>query len=755
MANYGFKCCFVTIVKFYLPTTKSSICTAKLWYCPSIKWSSTVRAVCVYAVWMVMQLMGLEATNVRAQDAAQVREKQPQATTLIFAAAQHRRDSLDGLLRRFSGRTDTEAARILAETAESYIEHDSKIALGIAQRAADILAQHISVQEASTSLDVRVLRILAYVCRADGRYAEAARHYERALTAARTLTANGVNTDTEMVLVLAGLGLLEGEQGKFDKELARYIEALPLAERVARQTGEQRGLALVLMRLAGFYHSTKNYVRSDSLYTEALRHCTQRSDDELRATIHNNHGVLFQEIKQSERARRAFGDGLAVEVRLGRTRSIGRLYNNIGEIFAVEDMFDSALFYQTQALRLYEETRYQAGLANLLGNIAATHNKAGHYDSAIASARRALSYCEQNNFQPEKYAAHLALADAFAGLGDYTASLNAYKHAAALKDTMYNTTTARRLVELETAQKEQQIQLLQSQKAQENIIRNALIAGALALTGFVAMLIRGNNRRKRDNARLAELNEKLFDANEELSLITSEKDEILNIVTHGLKSQIFGVRSLADSMTTTLAGGAVPQNTAPLAEMSRSISRSGAQMFSLVTNLLTVNTAEQGLLNPTLVETDIGAVLNKVCEEFKDIAALKNIAISLDAPLNASVFAQADAQMLHEVVENLVSNAVKYSPHGKNVFVRLKASNNAVRVEVADEGPGISPNDMKKLFGKFARLSARPTGGEHSTGLGLSIVKKMVEAMNGRVWCESELEKGATFIVELPAAPVP
>jgi signal transduction histidine kinase len=68
---------------------------------------------------------------------------------------------------------------------------------------------------------------------------------------------------------------------------------------------------------------------------------------------------------------------------------------------------------------------------------------------------------------------------------------------------------------------------------------------------------------------------------------------------------------------------------------------------------------------------------------------------------------------------------------------------------VQDQGPGLSENDKKKLFGKFTRLSARPTGGEHSTGLGLSIVKKMVEAMNGKVWCESELGQGATFIVEL------
>ena len=78
------------------------------------------------------------------------------------------------------------------------------------------------------------------------------------------------------------------------------------------------------------------------------------------------------------------------------------------------------------------------------------------------------------------------------------------------------------------------------------------------------------------------------------------------------------------------------------------------------------------------------------------------------------------------------------------------AGQHSVQIRIHDEGPGLSEEDMAKLFGKFARLSARPTAGEQSTGLGLSIVKKLVEAMNGKVWCESELGKGATFIVELP-----
>jgi signal transduction histidine kinase len=102
-------------------------------------------------------------------------------------------------------------------------------------------------------------------------------------------------------------------------------------------------------------------------------------------------------------------------------------------------------------------------------------------------------------------------------------------------------------------------------------------------------------------------------------------------------------------------------------------------------------------------------------------------------------------------MDNLVSNAVKYSPRGKNIYARVYYADGRVRAEVKDEGPGISAEDQKRLFGKFARLSARPTAGEHSTGLGLAIVKRLVESMHGEVWCESHPGSGAAFIVELPA----
>ncbi len=706
-AKYIFLFGCVTLLKFYSPTTKSSM---TMYYDYFVQYR-----------WALLRFLLVVGCIFYTNDAT----SQPR-----------QRDSLDALIRECERRTDTASARILADIADEYTEYDSKYALSLAHRA-----EYLVAKGAVTPLRIHVLNILAGAYRTDNNYAASAECYERALAMAQSIEANG-----EIAAALLGQGLVLIEQGKLDQALHKNLEAM----QYANLGDDHRLKVLVLMRLAGVYHSTKNYARSDSLYNAAQRQCVGTRDDDLLATLFNNSGVLYEEMRQMERALQAYRRGLAIELRLGREQRIGRLYNNIGEVFMRRNQFDSALIYQKRALHLYEKTKYNAGLANLLGTIAATENKQGHFSEAVTLARRALDFAEPGNFTLEKLVAYQALSDAFAGMGDYRSSLAMFKQVAALQDSMYSIASAQKLAELETAQKEQEIKLLQSKQAQENIIRNALIAVALALAGFVTLLIRGNNRRKRDNARLAELNDKLFDANEELSLLTSEKDEILNIVTHGLKSQIFGVRSLADNMTTALAGGAVPQNTAPLAEMSGSISRSATQMFSLVTNLLTVNTAEQGLLKPVLAKTDVGEVVQSVCEQFREFAAVKNITLRLDAPQNEAMFAHADSQMLREVLENLLSNAVKYSPHGKNVFVRLKASNEAVRVEVQDEGEGISAGDMKKLFGKFARLSARPTGGEHSTGLGLSIVKKMVEAMNGRVWCESELGNGAMFIMELP-----
>ncbi len=237
--------------------------------------------------------------------------------------------------------------------------------------------------------------------------------------------------------------------------------------------------------------------------------------------------------------------------------------------------------------------------------------------------------------------------------------------------------------------------------------------------------------------------------NDELAILDDEKNELMSIVAHDLKNPI----SVIMGYTALLEESGLSNDDRSL--FLQKIHSTSDRMLQLVKNILDANRRESVAIELQLVSIPVSYLTVAIIESYESIALKKNITIHFQAE-SEEFYVLADEQALQQVLDNLISNAIKYSPFGKNVFVRIKSSVETVRMEVVDEGPGISQEDQKKLFGKFARLSAQPTGGEHSTGLGLSIVKKLVEAMNGRVWCESELgdglPSGATFIVELPAA---
>lgn len=169
-------------------------------------------------------------------------------------------------------------------------------------------------------------------------------------------------------------------------------------------------------------------------------------------------------------------------------------------------------------------------------------------------------------------------------------------------------------------------------------------------------------------------------------------------------------------------------------------------------NLLDVNAIESGVTNATIIAFPVQPLLEQIFEEYKQKAAQKNISVTLQAN-SQSLVALADKMLLHQVLDNLVSNAIKFTHSGKNVFLQAKAiqGNQIVEIRVIDEGQGISEDELPKLFGKFVKLQARPTAGESSTGLGLSIVKKLVQSMNGTIRCESQLHIGSEFIVQIPA----
>jgi signal transduction histidine kinase len=253
---------------------------------------------------------------------------------------------------------------------------------------------------------------------------------------------------------------------------------------------------------------------------------------------------------------------------------------------------------------------------------------------------------------------------------------------------------------------------------------------------------------QRANLELSSANAAFKKLNADLERANQEKNEILGIAAHDLKNPLMGMRGLI-ALLERFDGEKLTAN--DVKETAEILRRAVERMVTIVNNLLDINAIETGNMRLRAEPFSARAAIQETVEDYRLRAEEKGITLLLElrgGEEEEQAFGDADAT--RQIYDNIVSNAVKYSPSGKRIWVRASVFGAYFRVEVQDEGPGLSEEDKKKLFGKFVRLSAQPTGNEHSTGLGLSIVKRMVEAMRGKVWCEAELGKGAMFIVELP-----
>ena len=147
---------------------------------------------------------------------------------------------------------------------------------------------------------------------------------------------------------------------------------------------------------------------------------------------------------------------------------------------------------------------------------------------------------------------------------------------------------------------------------------------------------------------------------------------------------------------------------------------------------------------------DVAALVTEVADANLPLAVNKQQRISVSAPPN--FVTMCDSDRIREAIDNLISNAIKYSPIGGKIGVAVTHEGEHTVIRIDDDGAGLSPEDLGRLFGRFQRLSAKPTAGESSTGLGLSIVKRIIDMHGGHVTAQSPGPgQGATFTVKLPA----
>ncbi len=243
------------------------------------------------------------------------------------------------------------------------------------------------------------------------------------------------------------------------------------------------------------------------------------------------------------------------------------------------------------------------------------------------------------------------------------------------------------------------------------------------------------------------LNDDLIQANRRLNEVNERLNELLYVAAHDLKSPLTSILLSLEILQQKVGR----MSTREQRRYIRQLHTVTRHMRDIVIDLLEARRVDSDSADLQLEPISIALMLRTVLRFYREMARAKGVSLKLTvSPKTPDACADRNAVLV--VIDNLVSNAVKYSPRGGRVHVRVGKHDGRIRLEVADNGPGIRAEDMPELFGRFVKLGAEPTGGEHSTGLGLYIVKNYVEMMNGAVWAESGEGRGATFIVELPRA---
>ncbi len=247
------------------------------------------------------------------------------------------------------------------------------------------------------------------------------------------------------------------------------------------------------------------------------------------------------------------------------------------------------------------------------------------------------------------------------------------------------------------------------------------------------------------NNELATLQREMAKKNIELEQLNALKNELLGMAAHDLRSPLGVIQNYSDF----LEADAGPLLNDEQRAFISTIKRTSRFMLGLVDDLLDVTTIEAGRLTLDRQPSDLGQLLADNVTLSRTLAARKDIAIELATATGLPPVA-LDPRRIEQVLNNLVGNAIKFSPAGRKVVVSAVSEGDAVIISIADQGPGLPASDLPNLFKPFARATARGTAGEKSTGLGLAIVRKIVEAHGGRIWVETELGRGATFFVSLP-----
>ena len=589
-----------------------------------------------------------------------------------------------------------------------------------------------------------------------GEYLSASGAYDSALAVMLTSLRirEKLNNETHIAQNYFSLGVIHENLGNYVNSLEYYLKSLEIRESI----DDKYGIASCYNHIAIVYNYQGNFNKSLEFFLMSLEIRKGLNDPNEIASSLNNIGVIYRKLGDNKKAREYYLESLETKIELGDQVGISNGYNNIGTTYFFDQDYENALKYYFKSLQVRESINNVGALASSYLNIGEAYLKLNRFTESEDYLEKAKNLASETGNRDDLMITYKILAELNKAQGKLDNAYSYLEKYTTLNETLYAETQNELIAELqakyELDKKEREIKLLQKEneiiKIQEEntaVIRNTFIISTIIISILIIAIMRSYWDEMASNKLLKKQKEEIENKNARLEDLNHEKDQLMRIIAHDLRSPMNQIEGLVKLISFEQDRLSEQQ----LESMNR-ISNSVKHSKELLSKILSTRSLDSAELKLKLEEVDLKYLVTEVVKDYEIEATKKRISVKVESDKEADLNALADKNYTEQVIDNLLSNAIKFSPLEEEVKIALKRNNGHVVMEILDNGPGISSDDKKKLFGKYQKLSAQPTAGETSTGLGLSIVKKYVDVMDGKIWCESNEGQGAKFVVELKKA---
>ena len=522
------------------------------------------------------------------------------------------------------------------------------------------------------------------------------------------------------------IGLIHSALGDHHTAFSYYLRALSIRQTIGNQQAE----AASWNNIGNVHFHLGDYVSAIEAHQKSLALKAMLEDRAGVAISLNNIGNVYKERGDRENALHYYMQGLTIAQEVDHKYGQAGALGNIGALYKELSNWPAAQRYHLQSLVIEQEIGNRYGEAESLLQLGELYASCSDFPTAPTESTvddHALSYLQGSLALADELDAKeigrrscQALSQLYEQRGDFKQALAYYQRFYMLEHMIFNeklseqTRKLQIIYQVETSKKEAELKRAEAEVAR---LKNIELAEALANADRLRQIAEDANR---------------------------FKTRLLSVAAHDLRNPITTISGYAGLLLLQLP------NDSPLREIIEPIQRGAGRMEHLLESLLESSIIEDGELSLQVKRLDLADLAQQVVEMNQQRARHKAQTLHVNA--ESDCFVEVDESRMWQILENILTNAVKFSPPNKHIWVGVTRHDQCIRYTVRDQGPGLTQEDQRRLFNRFARLSATPTGGEDTTGLGLSIVKQLVELHGGQVWAESlGSEQGSTFIVELPA----